>query len=580
MPWTPRTVIRWLLDGECGPGDRFVARWIVLRALGLIYFSAFFSLVFQILGLIGPQGIFPAGQYLEQVSQHYGSSRYFYAPTLAWISSGPHMLLAWCWIGMIAALLVTINFWPRGMLLICFLCFLSFIGAAGEFSEYQSDGMLLEMGFLALFFAPAGFWPRWGIGSPPSRASYFLLQWEWFRIYFESGIGKLLSHDPSWRNFTAMDQYYQNGPLPTWIGWYVQHLPHGFQAATVALTLALEIGLVWLAWLPRRWHTPTVLFFIVTPWEIGIILTANYAFLNYLVLTLGFLLLDDGFLARFVPERYRRALPISVELARGELGQVSPPVQEPSIADLSEMRATPGQPQAHAARAAPPSPGAPSTWQQFRPHLKALWLSVSAVLLGLIFYDTTVELLWMLFPHAPFPTTPVLALEPFRIANQYGLFEVMTPDRYEIEFQGSDDGMHWTPYPFRYKPQDVSKPPGIYAPYQPRFDWNLWFASLSDWRRDPITIRTEEALLGGSKDVLQLFASNPFVAHPPKYIRAVLWQYWFSTPQQKHTQGVWWTRRLLGYYAPPLELGPDGKFAIPQNLEPPTSNEPPAGPKP
>ena len=93
--------------------------------------------------------------------------------------------------------------------------------AAQDFSGYQSDGMLLEAGFISLFFAPAGFRPGFGRTHPVSRASLFLLQWEWFRIYFESGVVKILSGDPEWRNFTAMDEYYQNGPLPTWIGWYV-----------------------------------------------------------------------------------------------------------------------------------------------------------------------------------------------------------------------------------------------------------------------------------------------------------------------------------------------------------------------
>ncbi len=98
---------------------------------------------------------------------------------------------------------------------------------------------------------------------------------------------KLASGDPEWRNFTAMDEYYQNGPLPTWIGWYVQHLPHWFHAFATAATLGLELGLVFMLFLPRRWRI--VCFFIVTAWQIPVILTANYTFLNYLVLVLGFL---------------------------------------------------------------------------------------------------------------------------------------------------------------------------------------------------------------------------------------------------------------------------------------------------
>ena len=119
-----------------------------------------------------------------------------------------------------------------------------------------------------------------------------------------------------------------------------------------------------------------------------------------------------------------------------------------------------------------------------------------------IFYNTTVEMIGIPFRNSPLPSAPIAALEPFRIANQYGLFAVMTDGRYEIEFQGSNDGQNWTAYPFRYKPQALNEAPRIYAPYQPRFDWNLWFASLGDWRQDELVPLTEEQLLENDKDVL------------------------------------------------------------------------------
>src|SRR5271163_2849904 len=247
----------WLFSFRQGAADRLIPRWIVLRALGLIYCSAFISLLFQIRGLMGPNGILPAQGYLAAVAQSFGPlMRLWFAPTILWLNSGSSMLMAMCWAGFAASLLLTINLWPRAMLAVCFVCFLSFVSAAQDFSGYQSDGMLLEAGFISLFFAPPGFRPGLGREHPPSR------------------------------NFTAMDEYYQNGPLPTWIGWYVQHLPHWFHAGSVYATLALELGLVWMLFLPRRWRI--VCFLIVTPWELGIILTANYTFLNYLVLTLGF----------------------------------------------------------------------------------------------------------------------------------------------------------------------------------------------------------------------------------------------------------------------------------------------------
>jgi hypothetical protein len=533
MDWTPASIFHRWFDSQYGASDRLIPRWLFLRALGVISFSAFYSLLFQIRGLIAPEGILPASEYLEAVAKAYPQSKFWFAPTLLWMSSGPHMLTAICWIGMVASLLLVFNLWPRTCLVMCFVCYLSFVCAAGDFSGYQSDGMLLEAGFIALFFAPPGLWPRWGTSHPPSRASLFLLQWEWFRIYFESGVVKLLSGDPEWRNFTAMDEYYQNGPLPTWIGWYVQHLPHWFHAFAVFFTLATELVLVWMMFLPRRFRI--LCFFIVTALQISIILTANYTFLNYIVLSLGVLLLDDRFLLHFWPKRWRKALwPQTAHASHEPMPQAS----EPAASGETAVRTTK------------------------RSHSAALKLALTSVVLIWIFYATTAQMLWTLFPRLPLPTSPVAALEPFRIANRYGLFAVMTRGRYEIEFQGSNDGQEWTAYPFRYKPHALNQPPGIYAPYQPRLDWNLWFASLGFWRDYPIVTSTEERLLAANKDVLSLFAGNPFSAAPPRQVRAVLWQYWFTSMAEKRASGDWWKRKYLGIYAPVLERQPDGKLGV------------------
>ena len=535
MNWVP-FFIRRLFDSERGASDRLTPRWLFLRALGCIYFSAFFSLVYQIRGLIGPEGILPAGEYLQAVAHSLGHARgVWFAPTLLWLGSGAHMLTALCWIGMAASLLLVLNVWPRAMLAICFVCFLSFVSAAQDFSGYQSDGMLLEAGFIALFLAPAGFRPGLGAATPPSRAGLFLLQWEWFRIYFESGVAKIAGGDPEWRHFTAMDEYYQNGPLPTWIGWYVQHLPHWFHASTAFATLALELVLVWAMFLPRRWRI--VCFFIVTPWELEIIFTANYTFLNYLVLVLGILLLDDRFVMHCLPQWRRRVF-------AGQAGQDESAVQNSQAAEWRAEATGSGPEQMKDAGG-------------LREYLKMVRLSLIAVMLGWVFYATTTELIWM-FAAVPLPITPVALLDPFRIANRYGLFGIMTRGRYEIEFQGSDDGKNWTVYPFRYKPQDPTKPPGIYAPYQPRFDWNLWFASLGSWQEYPIVPRTEVQLLSNGRDVLNLFKSNPFPNGPPHEVRVVIWQYWFTTMAEKQTGGLWWSRKFIGLYAPTLERQPDG----------------------
>jgi len=445
------------------------AKWLWLRALGLIFFSAFYSLWFQIHGLIGSRGVLPARDYLVLAKRVAGAKAYWIAPTLLWVNDSDAMLTAIVVAGAIASITLTFNLLPRTSIAVAIVCFLSFIGAAQDFASYQSDGMLLEAAFLSLFLGRKN--------APPPRLARFVLVWEWFRIYFESGLVKILSGEQQWRNFTAMDKYYENGPLPTWIGWHAQQLPHSFHAATAAATLLIELFIVWLGLFPSRWSRVTC-FAICTLLQIGIIATANYAFLNYLMLALGVWLLDD------------------------------------EVLNAGRTSARP---------------------DGLKPVLRVL----------LIAHLITTSVMFF------FPSFPLaLALGPSRIVNNFGLFAVMTRARFEIEFQGTHEGKTWIAYPFRYKPQDVKKAPGIYAPYQPRFDWNLWFASLGPPEDNPFVMNTESRLMEGSPQVLELFAGNPFAEQPPIAVRAVLWQYWFTTRVERARTGAWWNRRLVGLYAP------------------------------
>jgi len=522
--WLERTGTWWLgpeASDEQHPGHLW-PRWIFLRALGLIYFSAFYSLLFQVRGMIGPKGILPAIDYLQAVAAGLRGDRFWYVPTVFWLGSSDRALLLVCWVGLIASVLVAVNVWPRLGLLVSFICFLSFVSVARDFASYQSDYMLPEAGFIALFFAPSGLRPGLGRTHPASRASLYLLRWEWFRIYFESGVAKMASGDYSWRHFTAMDDYYQNAPLPTWIGWYVGHFPHWFHAAAVFYTLAIELVLVFMVFLPRPFRIAC--FWIVAPFETSIILTGNYAFLNYIVFFLGFLLLDDRFIEQIVPSSILRFIERPSPAAAVELASKQPP-----SADVHRL-------------------------------LAPVRMVIVGACFALVFYSTTAWLVWRLWPAAPLWPRPARIMEIFHVATVYGLFATMTHERREIEFQGSLDGTTWTPYPFRYKPQDLGQAPGIYAPYQPRFEWNLWFASLGEWTQYQFVVSTEECLLQNQKDVLQLFARNPFSNDPPLQVRAVIYQYWFTDLKTKRETGMWWRRQRLGDYAPPLERGSDGRI--------------------
>ena len=470
--------------------QRLWPRWLFLRSLALLQLSAFVSLAFQIEGLIGPRGILPAGEYLAALAAGRGANRFLVAPTALWISSGDAALRILVGVGLLGSLLLLFNRWPRAGLLLCGLAFSSFAGAAQEFAGYQSDGMLLEATLIGFFFAPRGRRPGLGADQPPSRISSLLLLWLWFRIYFESGVAKLLSGEPAWRDMSAMDRYYETGPLPTWIGYYVQQgLPHAFHQATAWATMVIELGVVFLAALPRRFRLACAA--IVTPFQLGIILTANYAFLNYLVLFLGLLLLDDSVLSRWLP---------------------APAPVEPR--PLSPVR----------------------RWLE----LGVLgWQGLSTVIVGALPWSRPLA-------------TLALPLAEVRVANRYALFAVMTPQRNEIEFQGSADGVTWLPYRFRFKPQDLREAPGIYAPYQPRFDWNLWFASLSPVADDPIVLRTQQRLLEGAPEVLRLFRENPFPEGPPRQVRAVLFQYGFTDLATLRATGAWWWSAPRGIFSPPL----------------------------
>jgi hypothetical protein len=141
-------------------------------------------------------------------------------------------------------------------------------------------------------------------------------------------------------------------------------------------------------------------------------------------------------------------------------------------------------------------------------------------------------------------------VEPLRLVNSYGLFAVMTTERQEIIVEGSNDGEHWLAYEFPYKPGDPRRAPPIVAPYQPRLDWQMWFAALSNYRENRWFVGMMIRLLQGEHAVLRLFRYNPFPNAPPRFIRARLYLYHFT----HFGQAGWWTREERAMYFPPVGL--------------------------
>ena len=150
------------------------------------------------------------------------------------------------------------------------------------------------------------------------------------------------------------------------------------------------------------------------------------------------------------------------------------------------------------------------------------------------------------------------AIEPFRSVNSYGLFAVMTTTRPEIVVEGSNDGSTWLPYEFRYKAGDPRRRPPWVAPHQPRLDWQMWFAALSQFDQERWFDAFCERLLEGSPEVLRLLEGDPFHGTPPRYIRGVVYDYHFTTNAARRRDGVWWRRERVREYSPVLSLNPAG----------------------
>jgi predicted DCC family thiol-disulfide oxidoreductase YuxK len=502
---------RWFWGRHVELPDYFLTRWIFLRALGAIYLVAFVSLWMQIGGLIGHNGILPADQFISAAgrqcdAQGIGLDRFHLLPTLSWFDSSDGFLNFQCAIGTACSILLIVGIAPVPCLALLWLIYLSLAIIGRDFLGFQWDNLLLEAGFLAIFFAPLQLLPRTSHEWPPSRNVLWLLRLLLFKLMFSSGCVKLLSGDPNWRHLTALTFHYQTQPLPTWIAWYANQLPLWFQKFSCAATFVVELGMPWLIFTPRRirFFGGAVIVFLQTL----ILLTGNYTFFNFLTIALCLLLLDDFALQQIPPSGIRRLFSFNLQF-----------------------------------------PNLKSSLRWPRAIIIPLAVVVIAIsLFQLISLSGTRSKLLL----------PVAAadewLQPFRTINSYGLFAVMTTNRDEIIVEGSNDGVNWLPYEFKYKPGNVDRRPVFIEPFQPRLDWQMWFAALGNYQQNPWFVNFCERLLQGSPEVLALLKNNPFPKHPPKFIRAELYDYQFTNFAERRATGAWWKRRRVGEYLPAISL--------------------------
>jgi hypothetical protein len=453
---------------------------------------------------------------MERVAdmQNMGAERFHEFPTLCWLSASDTSLKIQCAAGTVLALPLILGVAPAPCLFLLWLIYLSLSTVCREFLGFQWDILLLQVGFLSIFLAPLQLRPGLAREGTPSRVALWTLRWLLFYLMFESGMVKRISGDPAWRNFTALNFHYETQPLPTWIGWYAHHLPEWVQKASTVAMFGIELYIPFLIFAPRRLRHFGC--FAMALLQVVILLTGNYCFFNLLTLALCLLLLDDAVLLSFFPARLRERF-------------------------SSRMKgACPGR-----------------QWSGFvTVPVACVGLMISLMQLA-SFYK--VGLAW--------PTAMARIYQwvaPLRTFNHYGLFAVMTTSRPEIIVEGSNDGVTWKEYEFKYKAGDVMRRPAFVEPHQPRLDWQMWFAALGDARQSPWFLDFCFRILKGSPEVLGLLEKNPFPNAPPRYLRAQLYDYRFTDMETHRKTGAWWQRELKGDYLPALRLSPDGASLAPK----------------
>lgn len=467
--------------------DCELVSWLFLKGLALVYVAAFLSLAAQIEGLAGPDGILPLRRLLDNLFAEQGYAALLQVPTLFWLDSSGATLRGAALAGAVLALLLLPD-WrgQRLILVLLFVLYLSLYHAGQIFMNFQWDYLLLESGFLAIFLADA-----------PTRLVIFLYHWLLFRLRFLSGLSKLASGDPSWRDFTALKYYFETQPLPHVGAWYAHQLPEWLLKTGVGFTFFAELIVPFFIFLPRPFRIFAAVTTILA--QLLIIATSNHNFFNLLTILLCLFLLDDRMIGKLLPARIRHR-------------------------QLDPLR--------------PRSPG--------------LGLEVLTGASVTLILAVSLSLIFSLHARRPLPPAlnALAAIGPrYGIGNLYHVFPTMQTERQELQIEGSYDGVKWQPYIFRYKPGALDKAPAFIAPHQPRLDWMMWFVppqwdDTGYWFRHFL-----DALSGNKPAVSRLLAYNPFEGKaPPRMLRVVAFRYHFTTAEERARTGKWWKAEYLGEF--------------------------------
>jgi hypothetical protein len=343
----------------------------------------------------------------------------------------------------------------------------------------------------------AGFFTIFAGSSHTAPQFVVICIWRWilFRVMFGAGLIKLRA-DPCWKKLTCLDYHFETQPIPNGLSWQFHWMPSWVHKAGVLYNHFVELVVPFGYFAPQPVATVAALLTIL--FQVILMLSGNLSWLNFITIVLAVPALDDRLL--------RHIAPVAV-----------PPLHAPGAADQV-----------------------------------IVWIVAAAV--------------------AAMSIRPVLNMlsagqimnfsyNPLHLVGTYGAFGGVTRARYEIVVEGTSSpspaASDWKEYEFRGKPGNPFRRGAQIAPYHLRLDWLMWFAAM---RPNDVPLwfsRFLVKLLAGERAALSLLKTNPFPDAPPRYIRALLYEYRFTTPGEHRAGGRWWDRTLMATYVPPTALRVD-----------------------
>jgi hypothetical protein len=480
------------------PASLWLARTLVLRALGFIYAVAFVILIAQLEPLIGARGLLPAARYLAAAP-----SRDAWEPTLFSLHASDAFMGGCAWLGLLLALAVMAGVTNAALMAALWGLYLSFVHVGQTWYGYGWEILLLEAGFLAIFLCPLAGARPFAPTSPPPPLVVWLYRWLAFRLMLGAGLIKIRG-DACWRELSCLDYHYETQPMPSPMSWLLHQAPHGFHAAGVLFNHFVELVVPFAALAPRPYRT--IAGVLLCAFQLFLIVSGNLSFLNWLTLAVCLACFDDEALLAVVPRatraRCRRRL------------------------------------RALARRARP--------WRSRRYVTGALAVVVAALSLE--------PVMNMLSPAQAMNRS----FEPFHLVNTYGAFGSVGREREEIIIEGTADreptpATEWREYQLPCKPGDPARRPCLITPYHHRLDWQAWFVPHygDPARYDPWLYHLLHQLLEGQGAGGELLAVDPFPTAPPRYVRVSLYRYRFT----RFGEAGWWRRERRTTLIEPLGRG-------------------------